>query len=36
LPLLPFYFSGENDREGLIVNSEDDLLLAEVSLGERG
>ena len=36
LPLLPFYFSGENDREGLIVSSEDDLLLAEVSLGERG
>jgi 2-C-methyl-D-erythritol 4-phosphate cytidylyltransferase len=36
LPLVPFYFSGENDREGLSINTDGDLLLAQVSLGEPG
>ncbi len=35
-PLVPFYFSGENDSEDLTIYTGDDLLLAEVSLGERG
>jgi 2-C-methyl-D-erythritol 4-phosphate cytidylyltransferase len=35
LSLVPFYFSGENDREGLTIEAGDDLPLAEVSLRER-